>query len=187
MVLPHTQCRGQRQHCFAERNKHMTPHDKMSSEQQRFLARSHRITLALPAIHSASRATPSELVVGLIRTLCNGLCISRHFHSDEDDQTCRLGCQDLPECLGYYNECPCLATVLPDSGGVQAFGYETIFSSTISSHKLHAAVFKKESLSWACLMRLCTHVTVTAMTEKTPETFKIAWEAHSVDDRFDAS
>ena len=46
---------------------------------------------------------------------------------------------------------PCL----PDSGGTQAFGHDTISFYTISSHRLYAAVFNMESMYWSMLDAFC--------------------------------
>ena len=39
-----------------------------------------------------SRASRPELTVGVIRILCNGLCTAQRFHTEEHDDTCRVGC-----------------------------------------------------------------------------------------------
>ena len=70
-----------------------------------------------------SRASRPGLTVGILRTLCNGLCTAQRFHTEEHDHTCRVGCPNEPDSLSHYNECPRLynifvsfwrhATVLP--------------------------------------------------------------------------
>ena len=45
----------------------------------------------------ASRASRPGLAVGFLRILCNGLCTSQRFHSEGDEQTCRVGCPDEPD------------------------------------------------------------------------------------------
>ena len=58
---------------------------------------------------SASRASRSGLAVGILRVLCNGLCTTKRFHVVNDEQLCRLGCLDEPDCLCHYNMCPRLS------------------------------------------------------------------------------
>ena len=65
------------------------------------------------------------LTVGFLRILCNGLCTARRFHTEIEEQMCRVGCPDEPS-LPHYNECPLLynlfasvwrhATALPRRG-----------------------------------------------------------------------
>ena len=54
----------------------------------------------------------------------NGVCTAQRFHTEGDEQMCRVGCPDEPCSLYHYNECPQLylsvyllfgeqATVLP--------------------------------------------------------------------------
>ena len=38
-----------------------------------------------------SRASPPGLIVGFLRTLCNGLCTAQIFHTEEHDHTRRVG------------------------------------------------------------------------------------------------
>ena len=52
-----------------------------------------------------SRASRPELTVGVIRILCNGLCTAQRFHTEEHDDTCRVGCPNEPDSLSDYNEC----------------------------------------------------------------------------------
>ena len=66
----------------------------------------HRIADILPRMKHASRASCPGLTVGFLRILCNGLCTAQRFHSEGDEQTCRVGCPDEPDSLSHYNECP---------------------------------------------------------------------------------
>ena len=59
----------------------------------------------------ASRGSRPGLVVGLLRILCNGLCIAQRLHHEENEQTCRIGCPDEPDSLSHYNECPQLYNI----------------------------------------------------------------------------
>ena len=45
---------------------------------------------------------------GFLRILCNGLCTAQRFHTEGEEQTCRLGCPNEPDSLPHYNECPLL-------------------------------------------------------------------------------
>ena len=83
----------------------------------------YRVADILPHMKLASRASRPGLTVGFLRILCNGLCTARRFHTEGDEQTCRVGCRDEPDSLLHCNECPLLynifvsiweqATVLP--------------------------------------------------------------------------
>ena len=66
----------------------------------------YRVEDILPHMKLASRASRPGLTVGLQRILCNGLCTARRFHTEGDEQTCRVGCRDEPDSLSHYNECP---------------------------------------------------------------------------------
>ena len=46
-----------------------------------------------------SRACRPGLLVGLVRILCNGLCIAQRIHAEEHDHTCRIGCPNEPDSL----------------------------------------------------------------------------------------
>ena len=71
----------------------------------------HRIAQILPAIHCGSRATRPGMAVGIIRMLYNGLCTSRCFFFEDDDQNGRSGCQDQQDGLRHHNQCPRLAAI----------------------------------------------------------------------------
>ena len=66
----------------------------------------------LPVICKAARASRPELAVGTLRMLCNGVCTAKRFHVDNEEQTCRVGCSDEPDCLSHYNRCPLLPDIL---------------------------------------------------------------------------
>ena len=61
-----------------------------------------------------------------LRILCNGLHTAQRFHTEGEEQLCRVGCPDAPDSLPHYNECPLLynlfssiwehATALPRRG-----------------------------------------------------------------------
>ena len=46
----------------------------------------HRITQVLVAVRKASRATRPGLIAGAIRVLCNGVCTSHRFCTENDDR-----------------------------------------------------------------------------------------------------
>ena len=71
----------------------------------------HRVADILTHMKSVSRASRSGLLVGFLRILCSGLCIARRFHTDEHDQTCRVGCPNEPDSLTHYNKCPRLYNI----------------------------------------------------------------------------
>ena len=70
----------------------------------------HRIAQVLPAIRCASRATRPGSAVGMFRVMCRGLCTSRRFHVDDDDEGCILGCREQPDCLQFLEERRCSLT-----------------------------------------------------------------------------
>ena len=72
----------------------------------------HRIAQVLPVIRCASRSTRPGSAVGIFRVMCDGLCTSRRFHVDDDDDGCTLGCREQADCLRHYNQCPRLAAIL---------------------------------------------------------------------------
>ena len=39
------------------------------------------------------------MLVGFLRTVCNGQCTARRFHAAENDHTCRVGCPGEPDSL----------------------------------------------------------------------------------------
>ena len=54
----------------------------------------------------ASRASRPGLCVGILRILCNELCTARRFHTEREEQMCRVGCLDEPDSLPHNHECP---------------------------------------------------------------------------------
>ena len=98
------------------------PHSRRASRVLGPISR-HRIADILHHMNIVSRASRPGLLVGFLRIQCNGLCTARRFHTAENDHTCRIGCQDEPDSLTHYNECPSLynnflsfwrrATILP--------------------------------------------------------------------------
>ena len=70
-----------------------------------------RIAQILPAIRSASRATRSGLAVSIIGILCHVFVPRDASTIRKMIKTCRIGCQDQPNCLGHYNECLRFATI----------------------------------------------------------------------------
>ena len=67
-----------------------------------------RIVEILPHMKLVSRAARPGLTVGFLRILCNGLCTAQRFHTEGEEQMCRVGCPDEPDSLAHYNECPLL-------------------------------------------------------------------------------
>ena len=47
----------------------------------------------------ASRASRPGLTVGFLRIFCNGLCTAQRFHTEGEEQACRVGCLDEPDSL----------------------------------------------------------------------------------------
>ena len=43
--------------------------------------------------------------------LCNGMCTAKRFHVDNEEQTCRVGCIDEPDCLSHYNRFSLLSDI----------------------------------------------------------------------------
>ena len=69
-----------------------------------------RIVEILPHMKLVSRAARPGLTVGFLRILCNGLCTAQRFHTEGEEQMCRVGCPDEPDSLAHNNECPLLCT-----------------------------------------------------------------------------
>ena len=69
------------------------------------------IAQILPAIRSASRATRSGLTFSIIGILCHVLVPRDASTIRKMIKTCRIGCQDQPNCIGHYNECLRFATI----------------------------------------------------------------------------
>ena len=67
----------------------------------RFQDRSAVIKLRTSFHHMklVSRASRPGLTVGFLRILCNGLSTAHRFHTEGDEQTCRVGCPNEPDAL----------------------------------------------------------------------------------------
>ena len=52
-----------------------------------------RVADILPHMKLVSRASRPGLTVGILRILYNGLCTALRCHTEEHDNTCRVGCQ----------------------------------------------------------------------------------------------
>ena len=72
----------------------------------RFSVSRHLTAQILPQMYQASRRP--RLAVGILRVLCNGTCTAQRFHIEGEEHRCRAGCQDEPDSLSHYNECPLL-------------------------------------------------------------------------------
>ena len=59
----------------------------------------YRIADILPHMKLVSRASRPGLTVGFLRILSNGLCKAHRFHTEGDEQTCRVGCPNEPDAL----------------------------------------------------------------------------------------
>ena len=57
-------------------------------------------------IRSAARASRPGLAVGILRVLCNDMCTAQQFHTDDEEQKCRVGFPDEPDSLSHYSESP---------------------------------------------------------------------------------
>ena len=64
--------------------------------------------ILIPMICNAARASRPGLAVGILRVLCNDMCTAHRFHTDDEEQRCRVGCPDEPHSLSHHNECPLL-------------------------------------------------------------------------------
>ena len=53
-------------------------------------------------------ASRCGLAVGILRVHCNGMCTAQRFHIEGEEQRCRAGCQDEPDSLSHFYECPLL-------------------------------------------------------------------------------
>ena len=74
----------------------------------------HSITQVLSMVCAASRASHPGLAEGVLRVLCNGVCSSKRFHVENDDQSCTAGCLDEPDGLDHCNKCPRLSAVIEE-------------------------------------------------------------------------
>ena len=71
----------------------------------------HLMAQVIPMIRNDAHASLPGLAVGILHVLCNGLCTAKRFHVDNEEQTCRVGCIDEPDCLSHYNRCPLLSNI----------------------------------------------------------------------------
>ena len=65
----------------------------------------------IPMIRNAAQPSRSALAVGILRVLCNGMCTAKRFRVDNEEQTCRVGCTDEPDCLTHCNRCTLLYNI----------------------------------------------------------------------------
>ena len=59
----------------------------------------YRIADILPHLKLVSRASRPGFTVGFLRILCNVLCTAQRFHTEGDEQTCRVRCTNEPDSL----------------------------------------------------------------------------------------
>ena len=57
-------------------------------------------------ICNAARASRPGLAVGILRVLCNGMCTAKRFHTNDEEQKCRIGCPAELDSLSHCNEVP---------------------------------------------------------------------------------
>ena len=55
-----------------------------------------RVAEILPHMKLASRASRPGLTVGFLRILCNGLCMAQRFHTEGEEQMCRIDARTNP-------------------------------------------------------------------------------------------
>ena len=79
-----------------------------------------------------SRAARPGLTVGFLRILCNGLCTAQRFHTEGDEQTCRVGCPNEPDALSPIttNALSCTICLFLFGDRQLCFHGEAIFSMT---------------------------------------------------------
>ena len=53
----------------------------------------HLMAQVIPMIRTVAQASHPGLA------LCDGICTAKRFHADNEEQTCRVGCIDEPDCL----------------------------------------------------------------------------------------
>ena len=93
----------------------------------------------------ARRLVLDPLLV-FLRNLCNGLCTAKRFHTEGEEQTCRVGCPDAPDSLPHYNECPLWYNLFSSL-------WEHATSLPRRNHLLHdmiTQVFPTKSPIWDC-------------------------------------
>ena len=106
--LVRTKSKSLPQLCFAMncKSRHLTGFFLFVSPG--YLDQSVPLAQILPQMKLASRASRPGLVVGILRSLCNGLCTAQRFHMEGEAQMCRIGYPDEPASLLHYNEYPLL-------------------------------------------------------------------------------
>ena len=79
----------------------------------------YRFADILHHMKDVSRVSRPGLTVGFLCILCNVLCTAQRFHTEGDEQTCRVGCPNEPDSLSLslqrmpilaQNVCFCLET-----------------------------------------------------------------------------
>ena len=106
----------------------------------------------IPMIRSASQASRPGLAVGILLVFCNGMCTAKRFHVDNEEQTCRVGRIDEPDCLSHYNRCPLLM------GIIDAFVYARNFHSHKKNNPRKFEDFMEGRISLlTAITPLCAH------------------------------
>ena len=59
----------------------------------------YRVSDILPHMKLVSRASRPGLTLGVLRILCNGLCTAQRFHTEGEEQKCRVGCPNEPDSM----------------------------------------------------------------------------------------
>ena len=92
----------------------------------------YRIADILHHTKLASRASRPGLSVGFLRILCNGLCTAQRFHTEGDEQRCRVGCPNEPDSLSLIttNALSCAICLFLFGDRLPCFHGEAIFSMT---------------------------------------------------------
>ena len=83
----------------------------------------HRIADILPHMKLVSRASRLGLTVGILRILCNVLCTAQRFHTEDYEQTCRVGCPNEPDSLSPMCSCGACSMGSWVMGFIDAFVY----------------------------------------------------------------
>ena len=73
-----------------------------------------------------------------LRVLCNGMCKAKRFHVDNEEQTCRVGCPDEPDCLSRYNKCPLLSNIFVAIWRNAGFREDQLFHDVITQTLLRS-------------------------------------------------
>ena len=51
----------------------------------------HLMAQIIPMMCTAARASRPGLASGILRVLCNGMCVAKRFYVDDEEQHCRAG------------------------------------------------------------------------------------------------